>query len=94
MESSSKTTNKNISKQFTLQKVKKMPPKLHNHYNVNVIIRLIRLSANVQSIKTLRHQKQITMQRRNRGEIYGATSAMVGQNLPPLVGIGLRHLKI
>jgi len=33
-------------------------------------------------------------QRCNRGEIYGATSAMVGQNLPPLVGIGLRHLKI
>ena len=24
-----------------------------------------------------------TAQRRNRGEIYGATSAMVGQNLPP-----------
>ena len=34
------------------------------------------------------------LQRRNRGEIYGATSVMVGQNLPPLVGIGLRHLKI
>ena len=33
-------------------------------------------------------------QRRNRGEIYGATSAMVGRNLPPLVGIGFRHLKI
>ena len=30
----------------------------------------------------------------NRGEIFGATSAMLGQNLPPLVGIGLRYLKI
>ena len=33
-------------------------------------------------------------QRCNRGEIFGATSAMLGQNLPPLVEIGLRYLKI
>ena len=30
-----------------------------------------------------RQTPHITDQRRNRGEIYGATSAMVGQNLPP-----------
>ena len=33
-------------------------------------------------------------QRCNQGEIFGATSAMVVQNLSPLVGIGLRYLEI
>ena len=28
----------------------------------------------------------------NCGEIFGATSAMLGQNLSPLVGIGLRYV--
>ena len=32
----------------------------------------------------------ILYQRCNHGEIFGATSAMLGQNLPPLDGIGLR----
>ena len=35
-----------------------------------------------------------THQRCNHGEIFGATFVIVGQNLPPLVGIGLRYLKI
>ena len=36
----------------------------------------------------------LTLQRCNRVEIFAATSVMLGYNLPPLVGIGLRYLKI
>ena len=39
--------------------------------------------------------KAAAAQRCNHGEIYGATTAILGQNLPPPLGeIGLRYLKI